>query len=515
MSKKLKTEKFDLNLEDLIIVKISQKEAVLDVNRKGCELLETVKGEVLGKNWFDVFVPESSRDSQRLSFHQLLNETSSKGLSEDHILTKSGKDLIVSWHMLPFKNEKSAVAGALLSGREITERRKAQERYIVLASFPAFNPNPIIELDFDGNITYTNPATKKVFLGIEKKGLKQPFFADWEKIVAGFSGKLSTEYAYVREIKLDGHWYLQQFSFIPIGPKIRVYSVNIDEKKKIEEALMESEKKFRSLFENMINGYAYCKMLFNEKGAPEDYVYLEVNDAFERITGLKRENVLGRKATQAIPGVKKTNSELFEIYGRVAKTGKPERFEVFFKPLDVWLDISVYGPKPEHFVAIYENISERKRLEQELNSYNQRLAEVVAQRTAEYALSNKRLTKEIMDRKKSEEGLLLRAMILDNLNQAIVMTNQNGGFVYTNHAACELFGYTCEEFLSLNFMDLLGLEGAKQKALTDKLLKTKQAELDVVGTRKDRSGLRLHLHLSLVKTVHGEFIVSVIDKTEG
>jgi hypothetical protein len=78
-----------------------------------------------------------------------------------------------------------------------------------------------------------------------------------------------------------------------------------------------------------------------------------------------------------------------------------------------------------------------------------------------------------------------------------------------------MFGYTCEEFLSLNFMDLLGLQSAKQKALTDKLLKTRKAELEVVGTRKDRSELALHLLLSLVKTVHGEFIVCVIDKLEG
>jgi PAS domain S-box-containing protein len=351
-----------------------------------------------------------------------------------------------------------------------------------------------------------------VFPNLEKQGLRQPFFAEWEKIVSGFQGKLSTEYAYVREIKLDSHWYLQQFSFIPIGPKIRVYAVNIDEKKKIEEALKESEQKFRSLFENMINGYAYCKMLFDEQGEPEDYVYLELNGAFETITGLKREATLGRKATQVIPGIKQSNPELFEIYGRVAKTQKPERFEVFFKPLNIWLDISVYGPKKDHFVSIYENISERKRLEQELNSYNQRLEEVVARRTAEYTQTNKRLTKEIMDRKKSEEGLLLRAMILDNLNQAIVLTNQKGEFVYSNHAACTLFGYSCEEFLAMNFMELLQLEEAEQKKLLDKLLKTKEAELKTVTNKKDKTRLPVLVCLSMVKTVHGEFIVSVLDR---
>ena len=387
-----------------------------------------------------------------------------------------------------------------------------EERYIRLASFPAFNPNPIVELDFSGNITYTNPATNKVFPNFEKKGLNQPFFSDWEKISASFKDKISSEYSFGREIKLGEHWYIQQFSFIPIGPRIRVYAVNIDEKKKAEEALKESEEKYRSLFENMINGYAYCKMIFDEKDEPVDFIYLEINDAFEKLTGLNRETVVGRKVSEAIPGTKEANPEIFEIYGRVARTGKAERFEIFFKPLSIWLNISVYGPKKEYFVAIFENITKRKELEQELNSYNQRLEEVVARRTAEYAQANKRLTREIMEHRKTEEGLLFRAMILDNLNEAIFLTNLKGEFVYANHAACELFGYSCEEFVNMNFLQLLQLEEAEKKELMDNLFKTEQIELKTIHVRKDKAKVPIQLRLSLVKTAHGKSIISVIHK---
>ena len=172
-----------------------------------------------------------------------------------------------------------------------------------------------------------------------------------------------------------------------------------------------------------------------------------------RLTGLKRETVVGRKVSEAIPGTKEANPEIFEIYGRVARNGKAETFEVFFKPLNIWLNISVYGPKKDHFVAIFENITKRKELEQELNSYNQRLEEVVARRTAEYAQANQKLTQEIMDRRKSEEGLLFRAMILDNLSEAIFLANLKGEFVYSNLAACELFGYSCDEFINMNFLE--------------------------------------------------------------
>ncbi len=115
--------------------------------------------------------------------------------------------------------------------------------------------------------------------------------------------------------------------------------------KRVEETLQESERKFRSLFESMLNGYAYCKMLFDENEQPIDFIYLEVNDAFERLTGLKREDVIEKKVTEAIPGIKESQPELFEIYGEVALTGKPTRFDIYLELLEIWLDIAVYSPQ--------------------------------------------------------------------------------------------------------------------------------------------------------------------------
>ena len=133
-------------------------------------------------------------------------------------------------------------------------------------------------------------------------------------------------------------------------------------RKRAEAALRESEARYRSLFENMLDGYAYCRMLF-EHNQPQDFVYLEVNSAFEKLTGLK--NVVGRKVTEVIPGLRESHPELFEIYGRVALTGQPERFELYLKPLEAWLAISVYSVEKGCFVAVFDNITERKRAEEE------------------------------------------------------------------------------------------------------------------------------------------------------
>src|SRR3990167_7224372 len=127
--------------------------------------------------------------------------------------------------------------------------------------------------------------------------------------------------------------------------------------------LQEKKELYRSLFENMLNGYAYCRMYFDQ-GHPQDFIYLDVNSAFESLTGLK--NVVGKKVSEVIPGIRESHPELFEIYGRVALTGKPERFEIDFKPLAIWLVISVYSPKQGCFVAVFDNITERKKSEMEL-----------------------------------------------------------------------------------------------------------------------------------------------------
>ena len=158
-----------------------------------------------------------------------------------------------------------------------------------------------------------------------------------------------------------------------------------------DHAIRESERKYRSLFENMLDGFAFCHMIFDEKNQPTDFVYLEINEAFERITGLKSEAVVGKRVTEAIPGIKKANPELFEIYGRVALSCKEERFEVFFKPLGLWLYVSVYCPLKGYFAAVFEDITERKKTEEELRKINRHLRAIGNSNQALLHASDERL----------------------------------------------------------------------------------------------------------------------------
>ena len=154
----------------------------------------------------------------------------------------------------------------------------------------------------------------------------------------------------------------------------------IARRKRAEETLRESENRFHSLFENMLNGFAYCQMLVDE-GRPLDFLYLEVNSAFATLTGLK--DVAGKKVSEVIPGIQASDPELLERYARVSLTGQPESFETYVEALKMWFYISVYSPQKGYFVAVFDVITDRKRAEQELQAYSEYLEEMVNDRTRE------------------------------------------------------------------------------------------------------------------------------------
>ena len=236
---------------------------------------------------------------------------------------------------------------------------------------------------------------------------------------------------------------------------------DITERKKADEALKKSEKEYSSLFSNMIDGFAFCKMIFDESSKPVDFVYIQVNDAFEKITGLKRDLIVGMKVSQAIPGIKDANPELFETYGKVALTGKKEKFSYFLKPLNLWLNVSVYSPSKGYFAAVLEDITERKKAELEIKEAENRYSTLA---------------------KSSFEG--------------IVFTS-NGKILDVNEQFAKLYGYEVAELIGKNNLDIVAPEQrARVKELQQKRI---EGTFEQLALRKDGSVFPIELNARAIE----------------
>ncbi|MEA1959628.1 MAG: PAS domain S-box protein [Chloroflexota bacterium] len=154
-----------------------------------------------------------------------------------------------------------------------------------------------------------------------------------------------------------------------------------EEHKRAEEALQESEEKFRDLFEYMSSGVA----VYEAVGDVEDFVFKDFNRAAEHIEDVKKEAIIGKRVTEVFPGVKEFG--IFEVLQRVWRTGTSEYFPVaLYKDehdLGSWRENWVYRLPSGEVVAVYDDITERKRAEEELLNYQNHLEETVNERTEE------------------------------------------------------------------------------------------------------------------------------------
>lgn len=131
-----------------------------------------------------------------------------------------------------------------------------------------------------------------------------------------------------------------------------------------QKALLESEQNYRNLFQNMTIGFALHECIVDEQGRPCDYRFVQVNPAFEQLTGLKADSLLGRRVLEVLPG---TEPHWIETYGQVALTGNSLQFENFSTELNKHFEVTAYSPQPGHFAVLFMDISDRKRHQEELH----------------------------------------------------------------------------------------------------------------------------------------------------
>ncbi len=133
-----------------------------------------------------------------------------------------------------------------------------------------------------------------------------------------------------------------------------------------------SELNYQVLFREMLSGFAHHEIICDATGKPVDYRFLAVNPAFETLTGLRAENIVGRTVREILP---ETEPEWIARFGRVALTGKAERFDSYSQEIGKWFSVNAYCPERGHFACIFEDITVQKVGEQEREKLNHALAQ--------------------------------------------------------------------------------------------------------------------------------------------
>lgn len=203
-----------------------------------------------------------------------------------------------------------------------------------------------------------------------------------------------------------------------------------------------SKKQIKSIFKNMINGFAYHKIITDSSGKPIDYIYLDINNAYEDLTGLKSRKVIGKSIKEVAPEMLKDKFDWLSFYGDIALNNKVQTIEQYSEAIGKWFLINAYSPKKGYFIVIFIDITNIKLREKVLTERNEEL---------------KNIYKKL---KESEKENINEMKLLNSLHQKLIESEERSTRAkkLAKVGNWELNLSTYELTASLNTFNLLGIE---------------------------------------------------------
>ncbi len=399
-----------------------------------------------------------------------------------------------------------------ISDRKLAEQTLAKELLRIQTLFNT-SFDGIVILDFQGNVIDANPRFAQM-IGYTPEETARLNVADWDAqftyeqlqqllhdYISLKSGVLET-----RHRRKDGSIYDVEISSSVVeweGEILRFCACrDISDRQLAQEALRQSEERYRTLFESIDEGFCVLEMLFDENDTPLDYRFLEINPQFEKQTGL--EQALGKTARQLLPNLE---DHWFEIYGKVALTGEPLRFEHGSEVMNRWFDVyalRVGQPSSRKVALVFKDITERKRAEIALVQLNAELEQRVADRTAALTEVNSRLLEALMEQQRTQLILLEQAQLLDLAHDTIVTCDLNGVITFWNEGAKYMYGWTKAEALGQQIHTFLQTQFPKVLAeIESELLERGYWEGELIHTRRDNSTITVASRLVMQKDEMG------------
>ncbi|HQR28900.1 MAG TPA: PAS domain S-box protein [Anaeromyxobacteraceae bacterium] len=442
------SDRFKLYLESnpALVVVIDREGRITELNPAGGELLGVDPAEVIGTDWFR-FVPEEQREETRRVFAAVMRgELALHGTHENDVLAAGGARRRLLWRNAVVRDATGAVTAGISTGVDVTGRRELEERlarseekYRIVADYTQ---------DWetwhapDGSLVYCSPSCERItghpaaaFLANPRLHLDIAHPDDAAMLaghldgVGGVEPECEIDFR-IRTAAGEERWLNHRCRPVvdPAGRFLGRRASNRDVTDRFQ-----AERSLRELFDHMSEGFAVHEILLDGAGRPIDYRFLQVNEAFERLTGLRAADVVGHRVREVIPGVE---PEFIERYGRVARTGEPVSFELHSAPLGRTFQVHAYRPGPGRFATTFSDVTERRAALEALQ---------VALRRAEASES-------------------LYRSLFDATPTGVVLTDAAGRIVAFNDRAASDLGYSREEFGRLQIWDIDATESEAEVA---------------------------------------------------
>jgi PAS domain S-box-containing protein len=376
----------ETSIDPLLTIGLDGK--INDVNIASEEITGFSRKELIGTDFSDYF---KDPELARLGYQKVIND----GFVKDYpleIQNKNGHTTAVLYNASVFKDEIGEVSGVFAAARDVTNIKKAEEelRESQNKLKLAMDLAKLVHWEYDvkeDRFTFDDQFYQLYGTSSDEEGsatmsseeyVRRFVPPEWSKVVAVETEKaLITDdpdfkgYAEHPIIRADGEkrFLVVRFGVIKdeFGRTIKTYGANQDITERIiaEEKLKKSENKYYSLYSSMREGLAVHNMVYDSHGKAVDYILTDVNTAYENITGYKRADVIGKNGSELYG-----ESELInlEICDSVAQGGEPAQFEIYNKEFDKYFGISVTSPGKGKFALLFEDITRRKKAEEEIKT---------------------------------------------------------------------------------------------------------------------------------------------------
>lgn len=294
----------------------------------------------------------NSTEALRAKIEQLLTKQHAEGAFKDRSLEELVQDINIYHQELEFQNEElrriqqelelsrrhfyelfeKAPVGYVVYDQELIIR-SANEAFLIMCGSTA-------DIVINRSITrFIHADSQDVFYFHKNKLWKEKEPATCEIRLQRKNGEMT--------VKAESNIFFKDSQIL-----IRTAFIDLSS----EKALLKQEQEYRSLFENITQGFALHEIITDKQGNPVDYRFLKVNPAFEKLTGTRADDILGKTVKEVLPG---TEEMWIREYGEVALTGAEKQFESFSKELNSYFEVRAFCPQHGHFAVVFTDVTDR------------------------------------------------------------------------------------------------------------------------------------------------------------